>query len=252
MSISPGAAMYLKLLRHSLCRDRSPDARYDIGSGKMELKAFDPGLRAEGRDWPTEAVTMVGARRLENLERCCRLALEDGIDGDFVETGIWRGGCGILMRAVLAAANDEQRSVWLFDSFQGLPKPDVKNYPEDEPDRLWTFNEYLGVSLAEVKANFARFDLLDERTKFVPGWFRETVPAAEVKTISVLRLDGDLYESTWLVLTHLYPRISRGGFVIIDDYALPACKAAADDFRAKLGLNDAITAVDWSGIFWRK
>jgi len=72
----------------------------------------------------------------------------------------------------------------------------VKNYPQDEPDRLWTFNEYLGVSLAEVKANFERFDLLDERTRFVEGWFRDTIPQAKVDSISVLRLDGDLYEST--------------------------------------------------------
>jgi len=100
----------------------------------------------------------------------------------------------------------------------------VKNYPQDEPDRLWTFNEYLGVSLAEVKANFERFDLLDERTRFVEGWFRDTIPQAKVDSISVLRLDGDLYESTWLVLGHLYPRVLPGGFVIIDDYALPPAK----------------------------
>ena len=156
------------------------------------------------------------------------------------------------MRAILAAFSDETRKVWLFDFFAGLPKPDVKNYPQDEPDRLWTFNEYLGVSLAEVKANFERFDLLDERTRFVEGWFRDTIPQAKVDSISVLRLDGDLYESTWLVLGHLDPRVLPGGFVIIDDYALPTCKAAVDDFRAKHAIHSPITTIDWSGIFWRK
>ena len=156
------------------------------------------------------------------------------------------------MRAVLTTTGDEIRKVWLFDSFAGLPKPDVKNYPQDEPDRLWTFNEFLGVSVAEVKANFERFDLLDERTRFVEGWFRDTVPTAKVDFISVLRLDGDLYESTWLVLDHLYPRVSPGGFVIIDDYALPTWKAAVDDFRAKHSIHSPVTTIDWSGIFWRK
>jgi hypothetical protein len=246
------ARRYLDLLRHALCRDRFPDARYDMSSGSLKLMPFDPALRAQGRDWPLEAVTMVGTKRLENLENCCCTALEEGIPGDFVETGVWRGGCGILMRAILAATCEQNRKVWLFDSFAGLPKPDVKNYPQDEPDRLWTFNEFLGVSVAEVKANFERFDLLDERTRFVEGWFRDTIPEAKVDSIAVLRLDGDLYESTWLVLDHLYPRVSPDGFVIIDDYALPTCKAAVDDFRAKHSIHSPVTTIDWSGIFWRK
>ena len=144
------ARRYLDLLRHALCRDRFTDARYEMSSGSLQLMPFDPALRAQGRDWPLEAVTMVGTKRLENLENCCCTVVEEGIPGDFVETGVWRGGCGILMRAILATTGD----VWLFDSFAGLPKPGVKKYPQDEPDRLWTFNEYLGVSVAEVKANF--------------------------------------------------------------------------------------------------
>ena len=94
---------------------------------------------------------------------------------------------------------------------------------------------------------------LDERTQFVKGWFRDTIPHSEVKNISVLRLDGDMYESTWLVLTHFYPKLSAGGFIIIDDYgAIPSCKAAVDDFRAQQSILSAISEVDWTGIFWRK
>src|SRR5436190_60090 len=251
-SNNASARLYLDLLRHSLCRDRFPDARYDMSSGSLQLMPFDPALREQGRDWPLEAVTMVGAKRLENLETCCCAALQENIPGDFVETGVWRGGCGILMRAVLAATGDEMRKVWLFDSFEGLPKPDVEMYPADEPDRLWTFNEYLGVSVAEVKANFERFDLLDERTQFVSGWFRDTIPLAQMRSISVLRLDGDLYESTWIVLNHLYPKVSPDGFVIIDDCALTTCKAAVNDFRTQFSITAPIMEVDWSGIFWRK
>ena len=246
------ARRYLNLLRHSLCRDRFPDSRYEMSTGSLQLMPFDPALRAQGKDWPLEAMTMVGAKRLENLESCCCAALQEKIPGDFVETGVWRGGCGILMRAVLAVTGNQDRRVWLFDSFEGLPQPDVKNYPQDAPDRLWTFNEFLGVSVAEVKANFERFDLLDERTQFVVGWFRDTIPEAQVQSIAVLQLDGDLYESTWLVLNHLYPRVSPGGFVIIDDYALATCKAAVDDFRQSHSIQSPIATIDWSGIFWRK
>ena len=106
--------------------------------------------------------------------------------------------------------------------------------------------------MAEVKENFERFDLMDERTRFVEGWFRDTIPKAKVDPISVLRLDDYLYESSWLVLDHLYPKVSPGGFVIIDDYALPTCKAAVDDFRAKHSIRSLVTTIDWSGIFWRK
>jgi O-methyltransferase len=195
---------------------------------------YSKELRQDGKDWPTEADTMVGMRRLDNLHECCMSVVRDSIPGDFVETGIWRGGCGILMRAVLEALKDRNRKVWLFDSFEGLPKPDSASFPKDKDDPHWTYAHYLSVSLEQVKANFAKYELLDERTQFVKGWFRDTIPNSNIKNISVLRLDGDMYESTWLVLTHLYPKLSSGGFTIIDDYgAIPSCKAAVDDFRAK-------------------
>jgi len=92
-SNNTAARRYLDLLRHALCRDRFPDARYDMSSGSLQLMPFDLALRAQGRDLPLEAVTMVGTKRLENLQNCCRSALEEGIPGDFVETGVWRGGC---------------------------------------------------------------------------------------------------------------------------------------------------------------
>ena len=75
-SNNTAARRYLDLLRHALCRDRFPDARYEVSSGSLQLMPFDPALRAQGRDWPLEAVTMVGTKRLENLENCCCTALQ--------------------------------------------------------------------------------------------------------------------------------------------------------------------------------
>lgn len=243
---------YLRLLRRCLCRDLFPDGHYDRQLNSMQRLTFDPALRADGNDWPIDAETMVGMKRLENLQNCCVSVIREGIPGDFVETGVWRGGCGILMRAVLAATEDETRKVWLFDSFQGLPEPDPQSFPADEGDVLWAYS-YLAVSLDQVKSNFERYELLDERTHFIPGWFRKTIPKAELDGISVLRLDGDLYESTWLVLTHFYEKVSSGGFIIIDDYgAITACKKAVDEFREKNSIISPITAIDWTGVFWRK
>ena len=252
LGIPISARLYLRLLKRCLCRDLFRDERYDNTQPDLRRLPFEYALREDGRDWPTEAETMVGMKRLDNVQQCCFSAVYDHIPGDFVETGVWRGGCAILMRAVLAAAGDQLRNVWLFDSFQGLPKPDPNSFPKDEGDAHWTYSDYLGVSLNQVKANFERYELLDERARFVPGWFRDTIPNASVDQISVLRMDGDMYESTWLVLTHLYPRISPGGFVIVDDYgAIPACKAAVDDFRQKYSISSPMSEIDWTGVFWR-
>jgi O-methyltransferase len=145
------------------------------------------------------------------------------------------------------------RKVWLFKSFEGLPKPDSEAFPKDKDDPRWTYAPYLSVSLEQFNANFAKYELLDERTQFVKGWFRDTIPTSKVKNISVLRLDRDMYESTWLGLTNIYPRLSAGGFAIIDDYgAVSACKAAVDDFRAKNSIASLLIQVDWTGVFWRK
>lgn len=245
------ARRYLRLLRRCLVRDLFHDGRYE-GDVTRPLP-YSAEMRFEGRDWPTDAETMVGWIRLENLEECCSTVLREAIPGDLVETGIWRGGCGILMRAALAAYSDPSRSVWLFDSFEGLPKPDASAYPLDENDPHWKLAPYLGVSLDQVRRNFVRYELLDSRTKFVKGWFRDTIPGAAVEEISLLRLDGDMYESTWVVLTNLYPKVAAGGFVIIDDYgALPNCKAAIDEFREKHSIHSPIQKIDWTGVLWRK
>ena len=116
---------------------------------------YDPTKRAEGRDWPAEAETMIGLKRLDNLQYCITEVLRQSVPGDLIETGAWRGGATILMRAVLKAYGDESRRVWVADSFQGLPKPDAKRYPADRGDSHWAWS-HLAVPLDEVKRNFFR------------------------------------------------------------------------------------------------
>lgn len=214
-------------------------------------RKFEPWLREEGRDWPTRAETMIGLRRLDNLQECIETAVADGVPGDVLEAGVWRGGAGILMRAVLDVLGDAERTVWMADSFQGLPKPRPE-HPADAGDKHWT-QPFLAVSLEEVKRNFARYDMLDDRVRFLEGWFSDTLPAAPIDKLAVLRADGDMYGSTMDVLDALYGKVSPGGFVIIDDYGeIAQCRAAVEDFRAEHKISEPLQRIDGSGVFWRR
>lgn len=219
---------------------------------RLYRKVNDHLRRAEGRDYPAEADTMMGLKRLDNLHSCIKQVLLDDVPGDFIETGVWRGGGCIFMRAALKAYGDSARQVWVADSFEGVPKPDGR-YPQDEGDRHWTMSDYFGVAIEEVKANFLRYDLLDDRVRFLKGWFEDTLPDAPIERLAILRLDGDLYSSTMDALRNLYSKVSEGGYIIVDDYgAMPACHKAVDDFRERQQIREPVIPIDWTGVYWRK
>ncbi len=201
--------------------------------------------------WPVKAETMIGMERLDNLQDCITDVLRCRVPGDLIETGVWRGGATIFMRAVLKAYGDTARTVWAADSFRGLPKPDVQRAPADKGDVHWAFGA-LAIPVEEVQANFARYGLLDDQVRFLVGWFRDTLPTAPIKQLAILRLDGDLYESTTDALYALYPKLSIGGYVIVDDYHLPPCRAAIHEYRAKHGITEQIVSIDEGSVFWRR
>lgn len=212
----------------------------------------DASKRLSGKDWPPDAETMIGLKRLRNLRECVRIVIEEDVPGDLIETGVWRGGACILMRGALAAYGDQARCVWVADSFQGLPKPNTEKYPADSGNEFWTHSEYLGVSLEQVQSNFARYGLLDERVKFLKGWFSDTLPTAPIEELSILRLDGDMYESTMDAIGSLYPKLSIGGFVIVDDYIIEGCRTAIRDYRAAQGITDQMIEIDDWSVYWRR
>jgi len=215
-------------------------------------QAYSPKVRKIGRDWPSIAHTMVGLARLENLRDLAQAAIDKNIPGDFIETGVWRGGCCILMRGVLAANLITDRKVYVADSFAGLPRPNPAKYPEDEEDKLYTYKE-LAVSVEQVKANFAAYGLLDDKVVFVQGFFQDTLPKLDAGPLALIRLDGDMYESTIVALDALYPRLSPGGFIIVDDYGnIKACRQAVTDYRNCNMIDTPIQGIDWSGIWWQK
>jgi O-methyltransferase len=215
-------------------------------------KPVDAGAREEGEEWPLLAQTMAGRKRLDNLQQCIEQVLQNNVAGDLIETGVWRGGSAILMRAVLRAYGVANRRVWVADSFAGLPPPDPAKYPADAGDKHHRI-ENLAISLETVRANFERYGLLDDQVHFLKGWFKDTLPTAPIEKLAVVRLDGDMYESTMDGLVHLYPKLQPGGFLIVDDYgALSACRKAVHDYRQKHGVIEEIQTIDWTGVFWRK
>jgi hypothetical protein len=243
-----------------LARPEGPHADRDRYVNLLKLSLVDllyeDDARArksavEGWGWPTRAMSMIGLRRLNNLEDCVRNVLTHNIPGDFIETGAWRGGAVIFMRALLEVYGVRDRIVWVADSFEGMPVPNTEKYPADRELDL-SHVERLAVSLEDAQRNFQRFGLLDGQVRFLKGWFRDTLPGAPIERLAILRLDGDLYESTADALANLYPRVSRGGYIIIDDNWVPACRQAVDDYRAAHGISDEIVTIDSQGAYWVK
>ena len=212
---------------------------------------YDPEIRAIGRDWPALAQTMIGTTRMRNIRALAESLIEDGIEGDFLEAGVWRGGACIYMRGILAAYDRTDRKVLVADSFAGLPPPDAERYPADAGDTHHTVAD-LAVSLDEVKANFTRYGLLDDQVVFLRGWFKDTLPAAPTRKLALLRLDGDMYGSTMDTLEATYYKVAPGGYIIIDDYILAGARQAVNDFRKQYSILEPMQEIDGAAVFWRK
>ena len=257
---------FFKKHRKLVSEDRSAELYLDLIKRCVSGWAYaNPELRAN-EDFvtrPMRAVrgpagvpdtmhSMLGFARLDNLRFCVESVIEDEVPGDLIETGVWRGGGTIFMRAILKAHGITDRTVWVADSFEGLPPPNADKYAQDAGDIHHTLS-HLAVSLEEVKANFEGYGLLDDQVRFLKGWFRDTLPGAPVEKLAVLRLDGDMYESTMDALINLYPKLSVGGYLIVDDYgAVKGCREAAHDYRRDHGIEEEITTIDWTGAYWRK
>lgn len=240
-------SLYIGLMKKCLLNTIYQDPSFHLNQYKDEW-------RQQGKDMPTVAHTMIGMDGLDNIQACLEDAIRNNIPGDCIETGVWRGGSVILMRAILKAHNISDRVVWVADSFEGLPVPNTQKYPQDNHNMdVKTVNQILSISLDTVKNNFAKYDLLDNQVKFLKGWFKDTLPNAPIEKLAILRLDGDFYESTMDALINLYPKLSIGGYIIIDDYvAMEACARAIDDYRRTNDITDKMETAGWSIRYWKK
>jgi hypothetical protein len=192
--------------------------------------APDSPLLSDRQGWWQTAKTMTGTLRMDNFRFAIENTVGRGIEGDIVETGVWRGGACIYAAGVLKAFG-WHRDLWVCDSFAGLPEPKVA---EEGGTRWCKLNDFLAVPKEEVMDSFRRFHLLDDKIHFVQGFFEETMPKMPVKKIAVLRCDGDMYQSTMDVLQNLYPRVSDGGVVIIDDWGIPECQKAVKTYLERV------------------
>jgi hypothetical protein len=231
--------LYLDLLANTLC---------GIPQGDNHL-----GRRFFGLDVPDEnsgVYSMIGVPRMRNIRALIEKALEEDIPGDVMECGVWRGGATVFMRGVLAAHGIHDRNVWVADAFAGLPAANP-----DQPLDVAEWGRRKGFFRAtqdEVVAAFTTFGLLDERVRFVLGWFQDSLPTAPIEQLAVLRIDADLYDSTASVLRNLYAKVAPGGFIIVDDYYFASCRQAVSDFLAEHDPDVEIHFADWTAVWWRK
>jgi O-methyltransferase len=263
MTLRESEYLYLDLLKKCLS-DSIYDDGLDLLQGKFvmdqqtgkvhsrDAPRAAPERKRLGLVWPSRAHTMIGMARLDNLQACVETIIKDRISGDLIETGVWRGGASIFMRGMLKAFGVVDRKVWVADSFEGLPPPDAELYPHDSADEFYRYAD-LAVSVEDVRRNFERYGLFDEQVNFVKGWFRDTLPQVPIERLALMRLDGDMYESTMDALVHLYPKLQVGGFAIIDDYNIvSACNEAVDEYRRAKRITADLIPIEGCGAFWRK
>ena len=243
---------YLDLLEKSLM-----DAFHEERRSEMRLRALWQRLRhpyLTRRNpllLPRRAHTAIGPTRVRHLRQLVERTIHENIPGDYIETGVWRGGACILMKGVLAAHGIADRRVYCADTFTGLPRPDPQ-FAADKRDRLYKFREF-AVSEETVRRNFVAYDLLDDKVIFLKGLFADTLPKLPNSSFALIRLDGDMYGSTMSALVNLYDRVSPSGFVVIDDYGgLRNCAKAVHDFLDQRGLRVKIQPIDESCVWWQK
>ncbi|OJU95116.1 MAG: hypothetical protein BGO23_10555 [Solirubrobacterales bacterium 67-14] len=247
---------YLDLLRLCLCdlagagtpsvrRDENERPCWEQLDQEVGLK-----MRAAGLDWPMNGLSMVGLSRLKDLQSLVEQIVADGIAGDVIEAGAWRGGASIMMRATLDSLGDD-RQVYVADSFAGFPEPGrIEGGPEDRLDLRGI--DFLSVPEDQVAANFRKFGLTDN-VHFVKGFFEDTMATLQGGNWALIRLDGDTYDATRVCLDTLYSGLAVGGHIVIDDYLLiDECKEAVTDFRAEHGITDEIVEIDWNAVRWQR
>lgn len=216
-----------------------------------------PYIQTEGENLP-EAGRYHGSPRAYSLLTypsfdAIRFTMEDvltrGVEGDVIEAGAWRGGATIFMRAVLKVHGVTDRKVFVADSFEGFPTPSLSI------DSGYTHKgvEEMIAPFDQVRQAFERYGLLDDQVVFLKGWFKDTLPTAPIEHLAVAHIDADMYEGTRDALVNLYPKLSPGGYVLIDDYGvLDSTKAAVDDYRRDQGITTELSGAGWGAVYWRK
>ncbi len=272
---NPTAGMYLDLLRKCVTREMFADTGYAVTPRGHTLKSRMAKVvleilsrkqlklvrenqttledKLEGRGWPGTAESMSGSRRLEFFQKVLYVIERDGVRGDFFEGGCWRGGAVIMMLGALRALGMSDRKVWAADSFEGYPAPGPDSTAEDR--FLYEQGSYFRISRGDFEANVAKYQLMSDALVVLEGYFDRSLPTAPIDRLALIRIDIDGYEGTRAILENLYPKLSPGGFVVVDDYGVEGARRAIDGYLAEHHPSASIRSIpqkNEKAIYFRK
>jgi O-methyltransferase len=199
--------------------------------------------------------SLTSLERLAAVVQAVRYVCRHQIPGDFVECGVWRGGSSMAAALALKAFGDTSRTLYLYDTFEGMSEPTEKDKLADGTSASAVLSHHTKgtgywcyASLEDVSANLRTTGYPEDKLVFVKGRVEDTIPARIPEKIAILRLDTDWYESTAHELLHLYPRLIRHGVLIIDDYGhWQGARTAVDEYLAKLSAPLFLQRVDYTG-----
>jgi len=245
---------YLSLLLMALTGSLTDEAgACDVFSkgGCSVVRSFDPVERMKGNDWPPWGQTMVGHLRLLNVRTAIEDTVKNNVPGDFVELGTWRGGTCIFAKAIFNVMGETSRKVHLFDAFEKIQSYDTTQ---------GNFVDFLAATQDSVSHNFQKFGVLDDNVEFHKGLFKNTVPAFVAANpnlqLSVLRIDGNFYDSYQDALYYLFPLVPVGGYVIFDDVFVnngdEAIMQCWLDFKKDNSVPEELTRIDDVSAYFKK
>lgn len=192
--------------------------------------------------------TMTSKQRLFSLYQAVRYIDKSNIEGDIVECGVWRGGSSMM--AALASTKNEGRKLYLYDTFEGMNEPtdnDV-NMIGEAAEGTWQGRDKCEAEIEEVKKNMTLTNYPSQNIKYIAGMVEDTIPNTIPDKIAILRLDTDWYESTYHELVHLYPKLVKGGVLIIDDYGhWQGAKKAVDQYFEENNIPILLNRIDYTG-----
>ena len=210
-------------------------------------KSFIDSFRMMRMVYKVRGYTAVFVPRLVTLYKLSEEVNQLSLPGDFVECGVYNGGSAAIM-ASFCEKTELKRNVWLFDSFEGLPKPTDIDGHEAPAYEGWCHGD-----LAKVKRIFQKLSIPESRVHIVKGWFQDTFPTVEIPQIAILHIDADWYESVKLCLEKFYDCVQPGGYIVLDDYGdWLGCKIATDEFIKSKALGVKLIQVDNTGFYFQK
>jgi O-methyltransferase len=206
--------------------------------------------------------TMTSIERMYALYKSIEYICLNKIEGDIVECGVWKGGSSMLAAGALRQFNNTFKSIYLFDTFEGMPEPGKydRNFNNAEASIEYEksllergHSSWCYSSLEEVKANMQRTEYPEMNINFIKGKVEDTIPGSIPQKIALLRLDTDWYESTYHELKHLFPLLSKGGILILDDYGhWQGARKATDEYFAGLSIFPFLSRIDYTGRIYIK